>query len=139
MGGAESVAVMASAAYLVTVALLVGSFVNLAADRLPRGESIVQPRSHCRECGRVLNLVDLIPVLGYVVRGGRCASCGVPIGVSSPIVEAICGVVMLAPLMLFGLAWGAIVGGAAVILLGLAVVGLSVARAGRTTPESRLG
>ena len=55
-------------AYLVLVALLIGSFINLAADRLPRGESVVSPRSHCRSCGRVLNVVDLFPVAGYLVR-----------------------------------------------------------------------
>jgi len=128
---AESIVFIALAAYLVVVALLVGSFVNMAADRLPRGESILHPRSHCRACGRVLNLADLIPVLGYLMRGGRCASCRVPIGASSPLVEALCGAVALTALALFGLGWGAVVGGAAVILVGLTVVGLSVARAGR--------
>ena len=42
--------------YLVLVALLLGSFINLAADRLPRGESLIRPRSHCRACGRQLTL-----------------------------------------------------------------------------------
>jgi prepilin signal peptidase PulO-like enzyme (type II secretory pathway) len=139
MNPAEAVPLIASAAYLVLVALFVGSFVNLAADRLPRGESIVKPRSHCRGCGRVLNVVDLIPILGYVLRGGRCASCGAPIGVFSPVVEALCGAVTLAALARFGLPWGAAVGGAAVALLGLAVIGLSVARAGVSRPGSRLG
>jgi len=49
------------AVYLVLVALLLGSFINLAADRLPRGESLVRPRSHCRACSRPLNVVDLRP------------------------------------------------------------------------------
>ena len=61
-------------AYAVLVAALVGSFINLAADRVPRGESVVRPRSHCRSCGRVLNFVDLIPVAGYLIRAGRCAT-----------------------------------------------------------------
>ena len=60
--------------YFVLVALFVGSFINLAADRLPRGESLVTPRSHCRSCGRVLNVIDLLPVAGYFIRGGRCAT-----------------------------------------------------------------
>jgi prepilin signal peptidase PulO-like enzyme (type II secretory pathway) len=139
MSQPESIIFVGAGAYLVLVALLVGSFVNLAADRLPRGESIVHPRSHCRSCGRVLNLVDLIPVLGYLLRGGRCAGCGAPIGASSPAVEAVCGAVMLAALLLFGLGWGAIVGAAAVILVGLTVVGLSVARSSGSRRESRPG
>src|SRR2546428_13050198 len=67
---ADAVVALAVPAYLVLVAMLIGSFINLAADRLPRRESIVRPRSHCRSCGRVLNLVDLIPVAGYAIRGG---------------------------------------------------------------------
>lgn len=121
---------LAADAYLVLVALLVGSFINLAADRLPRGESIVHPRSHCRSCGRVLNVVDLIPVVGYLVRRGRCASCGTPIGPSSPAVEAVCGGLMVLPLAMLGPVAGALVGGVAVVGLGLAAVGLAFARAG---------
>ena len=115
-------------AYLVFVALLVGSFINLAVDRLPRGESIVGPRSHCRSCGRVLNLVDLIPVAGYLVRRGRCASCGASIGPSSPVVEGLAGAVMLIPMATLGVGWGAVVGGVAVALLGAAALTVSFAR-----------
>jgi len=46
---------------------------DVAADRVPRGESIVRPRSHCRSCGRLLTVVDLLPVAGYLLRRGRCA------------------------------------------------------------------
>ncbi|MGH7760791.1 MAG: prepilin peptidase [Candidatus Dormibacteraceae bacterium] len=115
-------------AYLVVVALLLGSFINMAADRLPRGESLVRPRSRCRRCARVLNAVDLVPVAGYLVRSGRCASCRAPIGVVSPLVEAIAGGCMLAPLVTLGLRPGALLGFALVALLGLAVVGFNVAR-----------
>lgn len=124
----ESIVLVAAAAYLVLVALLIGSFINLAADRLPRRESLVRPRSHCQSCGRVLNAVDLIPVCGYFIRGGRCAGCGISIGASSPAIEALCGVSMLAPVAMLGLAPGAVVGGVAVALVGVAAVGLSFAR-----------
>src|SRR2546423_10728296 len=93
-------------ASLVLVALLVGSFINLAADRLPRGESLVRPRSHCRSCGRVLNFVDLIPLGGYLIRRGRCATCGVSIGAASPALEALCGLSMLVSLGVLGLVTG---------------------------------
>jgi prepilin signal peptidase PulO-like enzyme (type II secretory pathway) len=122
------VAAIGLTAYLVVVALLVGSFINLASDRLPRRESLVRPRSHCRSCGRVLNVVDLIPVGGYFIRGGRCAGCGASIGVRAPAVEAMCGASMLAPLIVLGLVPGALVGAAAVALIGVAVVGLAFAR-----------
>lgn len=123
----EAVVAIAVAAYLVLVAMLVGSFFNLAADRLPRGESLIRPRSHCRSCGRVLDLVDLAPVAGYLLRRGRCASCGVAIGVGSPVLEAVCGAAMLASLTVLGPGRGALVGGVAVAFIGLARVG-AVAR-----------
>jgi|ERR1700674_59348 len=123
-------------AYLVIVALMLGSFINLAADRLPRRESLVSPRSHCRSCGRVLNFVDLIPVGGYLIRRGRCASCGSPIGPSSPLVEGLAGALMLIPLATLGLGWGAVVGGVAVSLLGAGAVTVSFAR---VQPQARRG
>lgn len=122
-------------AYLVLVAMLLGSFINLAADRAPRGESLVRPRSHCRACGRVLNAVDLAPVAGYLIRGGRCATCKAPIGVTSPLVEAATGGAMVAALAWLGLWPGAALGFALVALLGLAVVGLGLAR-GRKAAEA---
>jgi prepilin signal peptidase PulO-like enzyme (type II secretory pathway) len=122
-------------AYLVLVAMLLGSFINLAADRAPRGESLVRPRSHCRGCGRVLNAVDLAPVAGYLIRGGRCATCKAPIGVTSPLVEAATGGAMVAALAWLGLWPGAALGFALVALLGLAVVGLGLAR-GRKAAEA---
>jgi prepilin signal peptidase PulO-like enzyme (type II secretory pathway) len=123
-------------AYLVLVGLMLGSFINLAADRLPRRESLITPRSHCRSCGRELNVVDLLPVAGYVVRAGRCAGCGAAIGASSPVVEAACGVVMLAPLALLGPWPGALVGFAAVSLVGVAAVGFAFKSSSGRKPTS---
>jgi leader peptidase (prepilin peptidase) / N-methyltransferase len=113
------------AAYLVLVGLLLGSFINLAADRLPKGESIVQPRSHCRSCGRELNVIDLIPVVGYVIRGGRCATCKASIGASSPLVETVSGGLVLAAIAWLGLWPGALTGLVLVALWGLLVVGFA--------------
>lgn len=100
----------AVALYLVLVSLLCGSFINLAADRLPRGESLLRPRSHCRSCHRQLNLVDLLPIAGYALRGGRCASCAAPIGVGAPFVETVAGVCMLAPVVTMGVWPGVAIG-----------------------------
>ena len=116
------------AVYLVAVALLVGSFINLAADRLPRGESLIHPRSHCRSCDRVLSFVDLVPVGGYLLRRGRCAGCGAEIGVSSPMVEAACGLGMAASLAIFGGVPGAVIGLATVGLIGVTTVAAAVIR-----------
>jgi len=115
-------------AYLVLAGMMVGSFINLAADRLPRGESIVRPRSHCRSCGRQLNTIDLLPVAGYFIRRGRCASCGTPIGATAPVVEAACGAGMAAGIVWLGVWPGGLVGLATVVLFGAAVIGLAMRR-----------
>lgn len=115
-------------AYLIFVGLVLGSFINLAADRLPRGESVVRPRSHCRACGRDLNAVDLLPVLGYALRRGRCATCRSAIGLSAPIIEAVAGLGMAVPVVWLGLWPGALAGLCLVASWGLAVTGLSARR-----------
>lgn len=114
--------------YLILLALIVGSFVNLAADRLPRHESLTAPRSHCRGCGRVLNAVDLLPVAGYVLRGGRCASCKASIGATSPVVEATCGVLMGLAVLTEGPWPGAATGMLLIVLWGALVTGIAAYR-----------
>lgn len=114
--------------YFVLVALFLGSFINLAADRLPRGESVVSPRSHCRSCGRVLNFVDLLPVVGYLVRVGRCATCGADIGVRSPLIEATAGALMVLALLAWGVESGWLFG-----LLLIGVEGIAAVAAGYRT------
>jgi len=114
--------------YLVLVSLLLGSFINLAADRLPRGESLVRPRSHCRACGRQLNTIDLLPVLGYALRRGRCATCGSPIGASAPFVEGVAGACMAVPVVFLGLWPGAVAGLCLVACWGLVVTSLAARR-----------
>ncbi|MBC7105224.1 MAG: prepilin peptidase, partial [Firmicutes bacterium] len=56
-----------------------GSFLNACAWRLPRGESLVAPRSRCVACGHPLGPRDLVPVLSYLWLRGRCRHCGVRI------------------------------------------------------------
>ena len=65
----------------------IGSFLNVVLWRVPRGESIVSPPSHCPACGRELNAVELVPVLSWLVLRGRCRHCGVHISVRYPLVE----------------------------------------------------
>jgi prepilin signal peptidase PulO-like enzyme (type II secretory pathway) len=116
------------AAYLILVAFMLGSFINLAADRIPRRESVIRPRSHCRACGRTLNVIDLLPVIGYLIRRGRCATCRTTIGAASPMIEAVSGGCMLAAILWLGTWPGAIAGLGLVVLLGLATTGLAMRR-----------
>jgi leader peptidase (prepilin peptidase) / N-methyltransferase len=66
---------------------LIGSFLNVVIWRLPRGESIVSPGSRCPSCGKPLAAYDNVPVLSWVVLGGRCRTCGASISPRYPIVE----------------------------------------------------
>ncbi len=65
----------------------VGSFLNAAADRLVKGESLLYPSSHCDACKHPLGALDLIPIFSYVVLRGRCRYCGTRIGIRSLAVE----------------------------------------------------
>lgn len=67
---------------------LVGSFGNVVVHRLPRRESIVFPGSHCPSCQHRLGPLELVPIVSFLALGGRCRSCGAPIGWRYPLVEA---------------------------------------------------
>jgi leader peptidase (prepilin peptidase)/N-methyltransferase len=68
----------------------VGSFLNVVAWRMPRGESVVFGRSHCPACGHLVRAVDNIPVIGWLRLRGRCRDCGGSIAARYPLVEAAC-------------------------------------------------
>lgn len=73
--------------------LLLGSFLNVVAHRLPKGESPWRPsRSYCPQCEAQLTALDNVPVLSYVFLRGRCRHCGAPISWRYPFVELTTGV-----------------------------------------------
>jgi leader peptidase (prepilin peptidase) / N-methyltransferase len=82
--------------------LLVGSFLNVVAHRLPRGESLVKPRSRCPGCRAQIAAYDNVPVLSWLVLRGRCRSCGTPIAVRYPALEALTGLVFAAIVAVHG-------------------------------------
>lgn len=67
--------------------LMIGSFVTVVAHRVPRGESIVAPRSRCPACGTQIAAVDNVPVLSWLVLRGRSRCCGQPIPFRYPLTE----------------------------------------------------
>jgi leader peptidase (prepilin peptidase)/N-methyltransferase len=69
------------------VGLAVGSFLNVVIYRVPRGESIVSPPSHCPACGRPIRARHNIPVLSWLLLRGRCADCGQSISPRYPLIE----------------------------------------------------
>jgi leader peptidase (prepilin peptidase)/N-methyltransferase len=71
--------------------LAFGSFLNVCLSRWPEGESVVQPRSHCRQCNRTLTWWENIPLLSWLALRGRCRTCRTWIGWRYPAVEAAVG------------------------------------------------
>jgi leader peptidase (prepilin peptidase)/N-methyltransferase len=67
--------------------LAIGSFLNVVAYRLPRGESLSSPPSHCPSCDTPIKWYDNVPVLGWLMLRGRCRSCGASISWRYPAVE----------------------------------------------------
>ena len=69
--------------------LCVGSFLNVVIYRLPRGQSLVSPRSRCRHCGYSLRWYDNVPVLSWLWLRGRCRQCGAAVSWQYPVVELV--------------------------------------------------
>jgi prepilin signal peptidase PulO-like enzyme (type II secretory pathway) len=86
------------------VGLAVGSFVNVVVMRMLRGEDWVRGRSHCDQCGRVLEWYELVPLLSFALLRGRCRTCQAEIDIMHPIVEFMTGSLFLWWLLIgFGL------------------------------------
>lgn len=81
---------------------LFGSFLSLATYRIPRHEDIVATRSYCPTCKHKLGFFDLIPVLSYIARGGKCKYCKEPISPRYFLLETLNGIVFVAFYLIFG-------------------------------------
>jgi leader peptidase (prepilin peptidase)/N-methyltransferase len=96
---------------------VVGSFLNVVAHRVPRGESVSKPRSRCPSCGTQIRAIDNVPVLSWLALRGRCRGCAAPISVRYPLVEAgtaaLCAIVVL----VHGVSADALIGIVLVLLL----------------------
>lgn len=103
---------------LVLIGAILGSFANVCIWRLPRGESIVWPPSHCIHCNEKITPWQLLPVLSWLILQGKCAYCRGPIPVRYPLVE-------LATALLFGVVgwqWGFTITTLKYCLLSLALI-----------------
>ena len=75
--------------------LIAGSFLNVCIYRIPIGESVIFPRSHCPKCGEKIAFYDNIPILSYIILRGKCRKCGEKISLRYPFVELLNGVLFL--------------------------------------------
>ena len=80
-------------AFALLFGLVIGSFLNVCIARIPLEESIVSPRSRCPKCKKPVAAYDNIPVLSYILLGGKCRYCKKPISARYPFIEAVTGVV----------------------------------------------
>ena len=92
-----------TAAYIFLFGLCLGSFLNVCIQRLPKGESVVRPRSRCPRCGQAIAAYDNIPLVSYALLGGRCRRCRARISPVYPLVEALTGATLLVAYWRFGL------------------------------------
>ena len=82
--------------------LAFGSFLNVCIHRLPRGLSVVRPRSACPQCGAPIRALDNIPVVSWMLLGGRCRDCKALISPRYVFIELLTGLLFLACWLTFG-------------------------------------
>lgn len=105
--------------------LLVGSFLNVLVHRLPRGESVISPGSHCPACGAPVRAFQNIPLLSWIALRGRCAVCRAPISLRYPAMELSNGVLWVC-VALRGRDWGEVASGAFLTSACLALLAIDV-------------
>jgi leader peptidase (prepilin peptidase) / N-methyltransferase len=99
------------------IGAIFGSFLNVVAYRLPRGESLSRPRSRCPGCQTPIKPYDNVPVLSWLALRGRCRSCRAPISWRYPFVEAATGLLCALVVIVKGPDEDALLGLALVLLL----------------------
>ncbi|MDP8957769.1 MAG: prepilin peptidase [Actinomycetota bacterium] len=85
--------------------LAVGSFLNVVAHRVPSGRSVIRPASTCPACAQPIRPADNLPVVSWLLLGGRCRDCRAPISPRYPLVEAATGVGFAAAVLVVGPSW----------------------------------
>ncbi len=102
--------------------LCIGSFLNVCSIRWPQDESVVSPPSRCPGCGTGIRWRDNLPVLGWLLLGGKCRECRARISIQYPLVELATGAAWAGMVLLHGVEWEALRGALLLtILLGIAL------------------
>ena len=94
-----------SPVFVTLLGTAVGSFLNVVIDRLPTQKSIVTPSSHCDHCKKKLSLLELVPIISYLVLRGRCRNCSEKIPLRVLIVEFGTSTLFLLTWLRFGQSW----------------------------------
>ena len=95
-------------AIALVLGLAFGSFMTVAIDRVPAGESLVRPRSRCPSCGAPIRAADNIPVISWLMLRGRCRACGARIPLVYPLTELASGGLFVAVALVYEDPWRAV-------------------------------
>ncbi|MGH2607586.1 MAG: prepilin peptidase [Tepidiformaceae bacterium] len=107
-------------AVALTLGAVIGSFLNVVILRLPRGQSLVRPASHCGSCGKPIRWFDNLPVLSFLWLRGRCRHCEARISWRYPVIEATTALLFAVTYCRLG--WGLELAGAWLLLAVLIVI-----------------
>ena len=102
---------------VITVGLLFGSFTNVIIARIPHGESVVTPSSHCPRCGHRLGVLDLVPVLSWLFLKGKCRYCQEAISIRYPAVELLTAALFMGVFLRWGISAYTLAGWALTVIL----------------------
>lgn len=91
------------AALIFILGLITGSFLNVCIYRIPKGESISYPPSHCTRCGARINAYDLFPVVSFLILKGKCRNCRDRISIKYPLIELLTGLSFLTLYIQYGI------------------------------------
>lgn len=81
---------------------IMGSFYHVIANRLSKESSIITPASHCENCNHKLKWYELIPIISYIIQGGKCRSCKVKLPLSYLLIEICTGILFSVCYHVFG-------------------------------------
>jgi len=84
---------------------MIGSFLNVVIYRIPKGENIAFPASHCQHCNTPLKWYHNIPIFSWLFLRGKCAFCKEPIAKQYPMVELFTGIIFVLLYFKLGLVW----------------------------------
>ena len=99
----EAVPIIGPQFVALMVGCILGSFYNVVIYRLPAGQSIVRPGSRCPACGNAIAAYDNIPMMSYILLGGKCRRCKTPISLRYPLVEGMSGLLAMLLFRRYGL------------------------------------
>lgn len=84
------------------IGTIFGSFYNVVGYRVPKGESLLYPSSHCTKCNNKLGPFELVPIFSFLLLGGKCKKCKSKISWFYPLFEFFCGVLFALSYVVFG-------------------------------------